>query len=359
MIHSRFKQVFIILFIIALSNFLPLFESQTVFAESTPEKQCYASNIPVSLTPGGPVNQLVYGELCLPKGKTPSTIQLLLHGITYDHNYWDFPGFDGQYSYVDAAIKSGYATLNIDRIGSGKSSHPLSTSIDMASDAWVAHQLVQALRGGKVVGPNGSIAFSKVIEVGHSYGSHISMEEATRYQDVDGIILTDPVRGFQSSTLEKVELTLNLYPASLDPKFGLLGQDLGYLTTRPNTRYQSFMKPGEVDSAVIDQDEKLKQTLTTTEITSLLVSLNTVQDIRVPVLLVMGEKDYLFCGSEADCSTPESVTNIEKPYLGPNVPSIDAYVLNSAGHDINFMKNNQDWFTYALNWTDQHFGTQN
>jgi pimeloyl-ACP methyl ester carboxylesterase len=357
MIHKRFKHIVAMLLVIVLSIFVPIIGVQTISAESISVKKCYASYIPVSLVSGGPANQRVYGELCLPTGATPSTVQLLIHGATYDHNYWDYPGFNGKYSYVDSSVKSRYATFNIDRIGSGKSSHPLSTSIDLYSDAWVAHQLVQALRKGKVTGPTGSISFKKVIAVGHSYGTGVTWIESSKYHDVDAVILTGAIRELQYDTL-LTKGAPNLYPASLDPKFGLFSQDLGYLTTRPGTRYQTLMEPGDVDPAVVEQDEKLKQTITATQMATFPIATMTVQDIRVPVLLVVGEKDTLFCGKSTDCSTPESVVKAEKSHLGPNVPSIDGYVLKGGGHDINLMRNAQDWFTYAVNWADQRIGSQ-
>lgn len=38
-------------------------------------------------------------------------MQLLVHGATYNHLYWDFPHGPGYYSYVDAATAAGYATF--------------------------------------------------------------------------------------------------------------------------------------------------------------------------------------------------------------------------------------------------------
>jgi pimeloyl-ACP methyl ester carboxylesterase len=315
--------------------------------------ECRANYIPVSLTKNSSKNQKVYAELCLPKGQKPSTVQVLLHGITYDHNYWDLPGFKNKYSYVDAATKKGYATLNVDRIGSGKSSHPLSARVDIFSDAWVAHQLVQALRKGSIDGPRGKIAFKHVIEVGHSYGSGITWIEASKYKDVDGVILTGALRDIRYDTLIK-KITPSLYPAALDPKFGLLKQDVGYLTTRPGTRYKAFMAPGDVDPEVVKLDEKLKSTVTTTEMADIPLIINQKRDIRVPILLVMGENDTLFCDDGYDCSSAEVIIKRERSHFGSHVPSLDAYVLPKAGHDINFMKNAGDWFNYSLKWADKH-----
>src|ERR1700735_3359369 len=59
----------------------------------------------------------LYGELCVPKGRTPSAVQLLVHGTTYNHNYWDWPEDPDMHSHVRAALAAGYATFNVDRLG--------------------------------------------------------------------------------------------------------------------------------------------------------------------------------------------------------------------------------------------------
>jgi hypothetical protein len=41
--------------------------------------------------------------------RQPATVQLLVHGASYDHLYWNFPYGGGYYSYVDAATAAGYA----------------------------------------------------------------------------------------------------------------------------------------------------------------------------------------------------------------------------------------------------------
>ena len=99
-------------------------------------------------------------------------MQLLVHGITYDHRYWniaDPQNPDGdRYSWVAAAAEASYATAAIDRIGNGNSSHPPSLAVNIDSNATAVHRVIQALRAGKVAAPDGAAAFEKVVLVGHS-----------------------------------------------------------------------------------------------------------------------------------------------------------------------------------------------
>jgi hypothetical protein len=47
------------------------------------------------------------------------------------------------------------------------------------------------LRGGAI----GGVQFGKVIEVGHSFGSIASWEEAATYHDINGVIITGRIHG--------------------------------------------------------------------------------------------------------------------------------------------------------------------
>ena len=91
-------------------------------------------------------------QLCYRGSREPATVQLVVHGATYNHLYWNFPYGDGYYSYVDAATAAGYATFDVDRIGDGNSSRPPSGELDLTAGAVALHDAVTALRTGAVDG---------------------------------------------------------------------------------------------------------------------------------------------------------------------------------------------------------------
>lgn len=190
------------------------------------EANCRDINIPVALMAGQPANQKVFGELCLPRGRSPQTVQLLVHGATYNHAYWDFPYQPPRYSYADAAVRAGYAVLAIDRIGDGQSSRPPSSQVVFLNTIYTLHQVVDDLRNGTL-----GTKFDAVIEVGHSSGSGYIVGEQSTYQDADALILT----GYghkMSPALERARVSAR-YPAVDDPKFANSGLDTGYRTTKP------------------------------------------------------------------------------------------------------------------------------
>ena len=249
--------------------------------------------IPVALAPGQPASSTISGELCSTWAERfpGTTVQLLIPGATYTRDYWDFGTVGGiRYSYARDVAARGFATFVIDPLGSGDSSHPVSTQITAQADAYVDHQVVQALRAGWIAG----VRFGKVIEVGHSLNSLIVWDEAIAYHDVDGVIVTGAAHsltaGFASSG--------DFYPAINDPKFAASGLDSGYLTTIPGTRAKLFYHLPDADPAVIALDETRKDVVSGTELTSALPVLATTatQAIDVPVLDILGGNDFTTCG---------------------------------------------------------------
>lgn len=354
-------------------------------------RECRDVPVPVALAEGQPANERIYGKLCVPSGRSPDTIQLLVHGGLYTGVYWEFPDPSGgtdRYNYAAAANKAGFATLAIDRIGSGRSSHPLSTMITLESNVFTVHQVVQAIRRGEITAPGGE-KFHKVVYAGHSYGTVVGWILATDYgEDLDAAVFTGNVRGV---TVTAVPLLFgSLYPATLDPKFARDGLDPGYLTTLPGTRDEFLYQPARYDPALVEFDERTKSTSTATELTAPRLFLNQPPlDVRVPTLLVGGEFDSQICRENldaiptvtaggagavgellapfedtleppqevriarlggADCSSPEALIAYERPHLGPRVPSVDAFILPGAPHDLNQALNAQQYFTAVSNW---------
>jgi len=303
-------------------------------ADGLPTLTCSAHTLPVALTDPGPADQTMWGQLCYRGSAEPATVQLLVHGVTYNHLYWNFPYGNGYYSYVDAATAAGYATFDIDRIGDGNSSHPPSADIDLNAGAVTLHDAVTALRSGAVDGH----AFRHVIMVGHSLGSIEAWIEDARYHDVDAIIITGALH---AATPNLPTLEGDFYPAADDPKFADSGLDPGYLTTRPGTRETLFYDPATTSPAVLALDEADKDTTTAAELTDA-VSLITEPpaeqpslQINVPVLVVVGEQDNLFCAGVTvyNCTSATSVQSFESQYYSPQA-HLKVAAIPDTGHDL-------------------------
>ncbi|HEX3641310.1 MAG TPA: alpha/beta hydrolase, partial [Ktedonobacteraceae bacterium] len=303
------------------------------------------------LGPGQPDQYTIYGELCNPAGGPSQTVQLLVAGATYGHVYWDFPYQPQTYSYVRALNAVGYSTFNIDRIGVGNSSHPLSALVTLDADAYSVHKVVQGLRTGTI----GGQTFAHVLLVGHSLGSLTSWIEAGTYKDVDGVIITGLTHHFNTVQLTTVVVP-SFYPAQLDPRFAGKGLDTGYLTTRQGTRGNDFYYVPEADPQAIATDEATKETVTSGELASFAPPfINGISErITVPVFVVMGQQDNLFCAPLAtNCSSNATLQQAEAPFYAPQA-QLQVAIIPNAGHDINLHLAAPTWFAASTTWALQH-----
>jgi pimeloyl-ACP methyl ester carboxylesterase len=312
--------------------------------------------IPVTLA-GSTAHYTVSGQLCATQHEleTGATVQLLVHGATYSHDYWDFREIDGvDYSYARDVAANGIATFAFDQLGSGKSSHPPSRDLTLDAAADVAHQIVTALRNGSI---NGT-CFRKVIIVGHSLGSVVVWQEAITYGDVDGVIVT----GAAHSLTARFANAGAFYPAISDPKFARRGLDAGYLTTKPGTRTNLFFADPDFDPAIIPIDEHRKDTVPgSLLVTGLpLVTSTATQAIQVPVLILLGDHDFTTCGPNTeggsfDCSTGKIVAQQEQAFYSAEA-RVHACVIPGSGHDINLAVNHDIQVADVLAWSSAFIG---
>jgi len=303
--------------------------------------------IPVTLSASDPTVYHVAGEMCASGSLHGKTMQLLVHGFTYDHRYWNWPDAP-QNSYVQTAARAGFATLAIDRIGDGASSRPADGSqVTTEASAYVVHQIVQKLRAGSIE----HTRFSKVVSVGHSFGSASVAYEAGTFGDVDGVILSGYMHDIAPSALGS--FTNGIYPANQDPAFADAGLNDTYLTTKPGTRAQFFFNTADADPAIIAKDEQIKQTGTTGELdlNAFSAANALTPNIKVPVFIAMGQDDTLFCDETAglSCASGTAVKAREQSHFSAKA-QLQTYVLPASGHDMNLHRNAAQWFNAANNW---------
>lgn len=336
---------------LAVGLLSPISPAAANAATSPDTATCRDADIPVSLPVG---SATMHGRLCLPPGAVPSTVMVMVPGASYNSTYWDFPYRPELYSFRRAMNRAGYATFTLDRLGTGRSSRPISGQLTSLTQATAVHQVIQALRAGKVAGT----AFRKAVILGHSLGSGISVMEAATFRDVDAAVLTGMSHHPQHVNLVSL-FTDSFRPAYQDPQIGARGYDPGYLTSLPHTRYADFHTPAKVDPKMLAVDEATKDVLTATEAAdSVAISATTpyTSRINVPVLMAVGSRDNLFCGSlAADCSTRASLLKGERPYFA-GTPCLSAVVLPGAGHDINLHPRTAEYQSSVRKWADAVLG---
>jgi pimeloyl-ACP methyl ester carboxylesterase len=314
---------------------------------------CSDVTVPASVAPGLPKDQTIYGRLCLPAGPVPTVLQLLVHGASYDHTYWDFPGFDGKYSYTRGTSAAGYATLAIDQLGVGRSSHPLSALTTQLSGANAVHDVVTAARAGAL-----GAAFKKVVLVGHSFGSLTSWLEAATYQDVDGVLVSGASHSIGALALARLAPLIR--PAQFDPRTAssVPAVDLGY-TSIPGARRSVFYHLPNADPAVVEQDEATRVEIPVGVALTIPVYVPATLAIRAPVLEVNGAFDIPFCvqgggASLTNCASDATLHASEAPFFSP-AAQLQTTVVPDAGHDLNLQLNADVFFARAQRWFTQFF----
>ncbi|MGF6888721.1 pimeloyl-ACP methyl ester carboxylesterase [Nocardia sp. GAS34] len=289
--------------------------------------------------------------LCTPPGGS-RTVMVLMSGSNFNGTYWDFPYEPQIYNFRRAMNAAGYATLVVDRLGNGASTHPQSETLTATGTAQDLHVIVQDAKHGL----DGAAPFGKVVTVGHSLTSGTSVMESTAYHDADGLLLT----GYSHAVNvpETLSVIATYHSATSDPEFAGRGLDPGYLTTRPGTRVHDFFDPGDIDPAVLALDEKDKEVFSLTEYPDGMVSTlpGMSNFITVPVLIVVGARDRMLCGANyASCASSATMQAEEAPFFGP-AARLRTFVLPGSGHGVNLARNTQAYHAAVVDWANSTIG---
>ncbi|KAF2260400.1 alpha/beta-hydrolase [Lojkania enalia] len=359
----------------------------------------------------------ISAKFCRPdNGYNGNVIQLLSHGIGFDKTYWDLSFNDYNYSYVEVAINNGYTTLAIDRLGIGNSSHgdPIN-AIQAQAEIEALNSVTAQLRSGHI--PGISQAFSKVIHVGHSFGSIQSYWFSSLYpNNTDGLVLTG--YGPNGSFLPTTVASWNLRIARLDQplRFGNASNALilrnpqfygsnnrlvratqailrelgfnvgrqeiwediattelanlinGYNTSVVSLDYPSgylvwpdltanqyaFLLKGRYDVGLGLAAESGKQPVTAGELLTI-GSSPALSSFAGPVLVFTGSHDQPFCGG--DCfSTGGTVASIpaQAKQQFPNASAFEAYIQPETAHGLNLHYNATAGYKVIQNWLGSH-----
>jgi pimeloyl-ACP methyl ester carboxylesterase len=315
--------------------------------------KCERLTFQVALTAGGPADNQMAAWLCARGSIQHKTIQVVIHGATYDHNMWDFPYQPERYSYVQYMTSAGYAVLSMDRIGYGESTHPPSgfADLDLHKAAFTIHQVVQELRSGDLkVHGFGHVRAEKVELVGHSLGSFTATIEAATYDDVDGVILS----GYTHTVGPGGFLGFSLaFPAAFDPKFAPLGLAFDYLSLSQASRDLLFNYLPNMDPAAEQLDYDLRMSVPAGDLADIFPSFPATFGMHVPTLLVVGNFDSIACAAN-DCTATNTLATEAANY--PADACLEMQIIPNAGHDLNISLNAQDWFGVAREWSDRRVG---
>jgi pimeloyl-ACP methyl ester carboxylesterase len=271
----------------------------------------------VHSTEGGEERRIVgyrYDTFC----NSPTAV-LLMHGLSYTKESWDFPG----YSVAQKLAAAGYAVFAIDRLGYGESKLENGYQVTHEAYAGMAEQIVKQLRAQ---------GFRHVVLGGQSAGAGATEFEAGTLGGVDAIMAL----GWHhrpSDQLGKDFFTGDIPRALQD--------DYEYFLGTP--QHRAFMFYNEnADPAVVEADTKAAVLTPSGEILTIgkQPSRFVVGNIKVPVFLQFGGKDRLFEVEHAKMHAEEFRSS----------PSVTVDIVPGAGHTFMLTENGLAGTDRLVNW---------
>lgn len=197
--------------------------------------------------------------------------------------YWDVPINPDEYSYVNSALRQGYSILTYDRLGTGNSSKPDAYDVVQSGvEIEIVRALTELARAGELLsssseasGASNTTLFrgykpSKVVHVGHSYGSFMTGGLLSRYGHLsDGAILTGLLINphLLAGVASVASFGLEFAPESDPARFS--DRSSGYIVMKTLSDIQQvFLKKGSFEPELLSYAELVKQPNTVAEFLS-------------------------------------------------------------------------------------------
>ncbi|MEU4476013.1 alpha/beta hydrolase [Micromonospora sp. NPDC023888] len=294
----------------------------------------------------------VNGHLTAPEkvlSAPDAAITLYQHGIAAGEWYWrlDVPG----YHHAEELAKRGHASLTVDRLGYGASSKPNGLSLCIGGEADVAHQIVQQLRAGTyqllgtVPGARTTPRFAKVALAGQSNGGQIAQIATYSFRDIDALVImdwTDLGLTPQANARFFSSLQTCMRGGSAGGDGGADGYayyDLGREEFRTGNFHDT--DPAVLVAALPHQNRHPCGDMAS-QLSSVFVDLRHLSEIKVPVLLMYGERDARVSGGQEHRALFTGTTDVRLL----DVPN--------AGHYMGLERNAPLVHDTLASWLDAH-----
>ncbi|KAF2464114.1 alpha/beta-hydrolase [Lindgomyces ingoldianus] len=298
----------------------------------------------------------VAATFCTPeemKGGKEKTVLVATHGLGYDRRYWAPSYKPDEYSFVQYALANGYSIFYYDRLGTGKSQILSGYTNQASNQIEILSKMVQEIRKGMYTS---TVKASKIVLVGHSFGSFISDAMVAQYPGlVEGVVLTGigfagltddagpSSRWIPSAFASRIASTVSSAYRSLDSGYLSFGDVYAHIET-------FFHQPNyAVD--VVEYAQAISQPFAIAEYLSLGRISLVAAEFKGPVFITSGQFDLIVCGGECK-STFANGTQKEK---FPKARVLETYAHPGAGHGVNFGANATGFFGKTVEFLDKNF----
>lgn len=285
----------------------------------------------------------IAGYLYAPQHARHRTVQLLVHGATYNHLYWDAAKINRErYSYAREMAHRGYVVVAIDQLGTGNSDKPDGDFFSLDEAASALHQISGQVRayGGR---------HAKLAYVGHSNGSVTSIYAQGTYGDADLLVTTGWVHGFRGLPIDPTDPQVQQSIATpyIDLR-GPLRNNIMYYTPKADPAMIAY------DTSVLTDSMPRHQFLDLigihADITSRgpggVTQATRSQLVRVPTLVQAGERDDYI--APANAGPPSERT------FYPLVHDFSFHALPQIGHVYNLHINHDESWDDIDAWLRAH-----
>jgi len=242
----------------------------------------------------------IRGHIVGPRGglRNADAATLYLHGLEAGEFFWTQEAYGA--SFVERQARDGHVSVVIDRLGYDSSGKPDGFQSCLGGQADIANQIVDQLRDGDyaVGGRRSAPSFEQVVLGGHSVGGLLTELTAISFDNVDGII----VASYSDTVLSDAAKAAAAANARMCAAGGTRTEGGafpgGYAPFAPTLAgfQAAFFLSATPD--LVDATSELRNLNpcgdTGTFMAGAQTNVRFIGQIKVPVLVIIGEEDALF-----------------------------------------------------------------
>ncbi|MGH9036812.1 MAG: alpha/beta hydrolase [Acidimicrobiia bacterium] len=321
---------------------LPIGHVSAVEAAADPAVSVERVAFPVTFDPRDQGDKL-WGFLYRPtapaaSASCTSSVLLLLHDVSYATHQWDLPVGPGTYSTARLLAAAGYPTVTVDLPGHGSTDGGDGFRIHLGVYAGVASQVVAQLRSGDYRTFKGRPAprFATVGLVGAGVGTEVAELVAAGDRQLALLVATGWTH-FPSPQFLRDFANWDV-PQTI-------GTPYTYFGGLPDRRVKYMYNTPAAEPSVMKKDTALSQHSPSGLILTMMSqpARAVMAAIEIPVLLLLGENDYMFPSSHADAE------------LGLFAGAADRTmrIVERAGHSLFLHRNASETHQGLVDWLRQ------